>query len=149
MSFLENVRRWIDGPQFQRNPTANNTPHVYGGDAIAVAIAQAIRTAMQRERFAPPGATPQVPLVYVVYLSRTAYKQLPGQKMRIVQDWLVSETARIASELTGRRADKEPFAVEILLDAAAPSDSMRVLPFWEISTAEAKPTAKLAPLARA
>lgn len=131
MKFSEKIRRWLDGPQFQNSRRTEETAANQPQDDVAILIAREIRSAMEREQFAPPGRAVAVPSTYVVYLSERAGRRLPAQKKQIVREWLLEETARSAGALSKKQRSAAEFFVELVIDATLPADIIRVLPFWE------------------
>ena len=115
MSWLENIRRWIDGDGTIDSGNSLSVNPAVGrkGDVFAVQVAQEIARVMEQEMFSPPGGPANVPPRYILYLSNRLNRRWVGQKRKLLLAWITAQISNRASQLTARQLAMRALHIEI------------------------------------
>ncbi|PYP87772.1 MAG: hypothetical protein DMF61_08990 [Blastocatellia bacterium AA13] len=130
MSWLANLRKWIDGDDVVTGE-GDPKPRSKWEDFL-VAVAREVDQTMQREMFTPPGGPTYIPREYIVFLSSADDADWQGEKREGLERGLHHVLSERARELVGdREFQTKTFTVELRVDAALETAHFRVQHVWD------------------
>ena len=129
-SWLENLRKWIDGED-DLDEQGEPKPRSKWDDFL-VTVAREIEASMQREMFTPPGGPTYVPREYIVFMSSPDDAEWQGEKREGLERGLHYVLSERARELAGdNEFQTRTLTVELRVDPALEAGRFRVQHVWD------------------
>jgi hypothetical protein len=130
MSWLENLRKWIDGED-EIDDQGEAKPRSKWDDFL-VRVAREVEACMQREMFTPPGGPTYVPREYLIFIHPDDDAEWQGEKREGLERGLHHVLTERARELAGNNEfQTRTLTLELRVDPSLEKGKFRIQHVWD------------------